>query len=426
MIVPAGTKAVYQSTNGWKNFTKIVEVGEGGVVGSIFESNGIRYTIDENNTASLISPNEAISGALVIPNQVDFNGKKYDVTSFGKEAFRGCSGLTSVTIPNSVTTIGDGAFSYCSALTSVTIPNSVTSIGSSAFFYCRSLTTVTIPNSVTFIGNNGFGTFINGSLTSVTVDIQEPLVIFYDTFAKNANATLYVPKGSKEAYSNANYWKEFKSINEFVKDEDVILVIKDDQSVTATTAKDPTEKDVVIPERVMIDGEPHSVTAIGDGAFKDNTSLTLVCIPETIEEIGVDAFAGCSSLTAIYSYSENPFPLANANATVRTRADGDEIVASAVFAEVDKETCILYVPKNCSDKYRNADGWKEFKNVVEIESSELGDANNDAKVDGKDIDATVDYIMEGKTENFIFMNADVKSDSKINAVDIVEIVKIKK
>ncbi|MCB5984944.1 leucine-rich repeat domain-containing protein, partial [Flavobacterium psychrophilum] len=53
-----------------------------------------------------------------------------------------CSGLTSVTIPNSVTTIGDEAFADCSGLTSVTIPNSVTAIGEDAFYNCSRLTTV--------------------------------------------------------------------------------------------------------------------------------------------------------------------------------------------------------------------------------------------------------------------------------------------
>ena len=53
-----------------------------------------------------------------------------------------------------------------------------------------------------------------------------------------------------------------------------------------------------------------------------------------------------------------------------------------------------------------------------------GDANNDAEVDSKDVEATVGYIMEGKTENFIFKNADVKTDGKINAADIVTVINI--
>ena len=101
---------------------------------------------------------------------------KYDIkriiigdgaTTIGEAAFKDCSNLTSVTIPNSVTTIGRHAFDECSALTSVTIPNSVTEIGGYAFHNCRELTSVTIPNSVTEIRYDAFAHC--SALTSVTI-----------------------------------------------------------------------------------------------------------------------------------------------------------------------------------------------------------------------------------------------------------------
>ncbi|MBQ7407207.1 MAG: leucine-rich repeat protein, partial [Clostridia bacterium] len=78
------------------------------------------------------------------------------VTTIGDSAFKGCTGLTSITIPDSVTTIGNSAFSGCSGLTSITIPDSVTTIGNSAFKGCTGLTSITIPDSVTTIGNSAF------------------------------------------------------------------------------------------------------------------------------------------------------------------------------------------------------------------------------------------------------------------------------
>ena len=137
-----------------------------------FEADGIYYNItsSKNKTVKVSYKNtnyNSYSGEVVIPSEVTYNGEKYTVISIGDHAFYGCSGLTSVTIPNSVTSIGSYAFCNCSGLTSVTIPNSVTSIGYDAFCNCSGLTSVTIPNSVTSIG---YDAFCNCSgLTSVTI-----------------------------------------------------------------------------------------------------------------------------------------------------------------------------------------------------------------------------------------------------------------
>lgn len=134
------------------------------------------------------------------------------VTIVSKYIFNGCSSLTSVTIPNCVTNISEGAFSGCTGLSSVLIPKGIINIGRMAFSDCSGLASIEIPQSVKFIG---IGAFYNCSgLTSVTVINPTPVNITQDAFTNRTNATLYVPKGSVEAYQAADYWKEFKEIKE--------------------------------------------------------------------------------------------------------------------------------------------------------------------------------------------------------------------
>ena len=79
--------------------------------------NGIYY--DFSGTTAIVtyysssSKSNAYIGSIIIPESVTYNGRTYSVTSIGDEAFWGCSGLTSVTIPSSVTSIGIYAFFNC-------------------------------------------------------------------------------------------------------------------------------------------------------------------------------------------------------------------------------------------------------------------------------------------------------------------------
>ncbi len=129
--------------------------------------NDVKYTLFFGaGTAEVNDASEDINN-IVIPEKITFNGKDYPVTRIEERAFRGCSSLISITIPNSVTSIGNSAFYGCYNLVSIIIPSSVTSIEEDAFYLCSSLTSVTIPNSVTSIGAGAFSGC--SSLASVTI-----------------------------------------------------------------------------------------------------------------------------------------------------------------------------------------------------------------------------------------------------------------
>ncbi|MDA7683437.1 leucine-rich repeat domain-containing protein [Akkermansiaceae bacterium] len=119
--------------------------------------------ITNNEEVTITGCDTAATGELVIPDTIEGN----PVTSIGASAFRDCTSLTRITIPDGVTSIGVAAFRGCASLTSMTIPDSVTSIGGAAFFSCTRLTRITIPDGVTSIEN---GTFRGcTSLTSITI-----------------------------------------------------------------------------------------------------------------------------------------------------------------------------------------------------------------------------------------------------------------
>ena len=245
-------------------------------------SNGIYYVITDatNKTvavtysgSSFSSVDNEYTGSVVIPESVVYNGKVYSVTSIGDGAFRDCSGLTSITIPNSVTSIGSSAFHSCSGLTSVEIPNSVTSIGNYAFNSCSGLTSVEIPNSVTSIGNYAF----YGCSNLKTVINLSNL-----TFSQGSSDYGYVAY-----YAN-------KVINAHGGDVvgDFVFSTVDDKHTLSGYSGNTSE--IILPDNYK--GENY---AIGGNVFKNNSSITSIVIPSSVTSIGYSAFSGCTKLTSI-------------------------------------------------------------------------------------------------------------------------------
>ncbi len=218
---------------------------------------------------------------IVIPERIEHNGKTYTVTSIDYGAFGGCTGLTSVIMPNTVDFIGYQAFYGCTGLTSVEIPNSVKTIGIRAFAGCTGLTSVTIPNTVTEIGSSAFSGCI--SLTSVKIP-NSFTSIGGDAFSGTAwfnnqpDGLIYI---GNVAYKYKGEMPDGTSI-----------VLKDGCTRITDFAFDGCTglTSVTI---------PNSVTEIGWSAFDGCTGLTSVTIPNTITKIYSYAFQGCTALSSV-------------------------------------------------------------------------------------------------------------------------------
>ena len=212
------------------------------------------------------------------------------VTSIGYEAFSSCDSLYSVEIGDSVTSIGDHAFYYCDSLYSVVIGNSVTSIGDGAFYYCYSLTSIEIPNSVTYIGSSAFSGC--DSLTSILVDENNANYKSMDgnLYSKDGKILIRYTSGKKDTVFTIPNSVTSIGDRAFMDCYSLTSVIITD-SVTSIGSS------AFIRCRNLTSIEiPDSVTSIGDSAFYYCRSLKIIEIPDSVTSIGSSAFSGCSSL----------------------------------------------------------------------------------------------------------------------------------
>ena len=247
------------------------------------EIDGINYDLvaKSKKIATVVAKSSGkYSGEIVIPESVEHEGTAYIVTSIGNYAFANCSGLTSVTIPNSVTSIGESAFYNCDCLTSVTIPNSVTSIGYVAFYGCSGLTSVTIPNSVTSIGGSAFKSC--SGLTSFT--IPNSVTSIGDGAFYGCSGLTSVTIGNSVTSIGEHAFRECSGLTSVTIGNSVTSIgnfaFCDCSGLTSVTI-------------------PNSVTSIGEYAFFSCSGLTSVTIPNNVTSIGESAFEGCSGLTSV-------------------------------------------------------------------------------------------------------------------------------
>ena len=425
------------------------------LISIVVESGNTRYDSRDNCNAIIEkASNTLIAGCknTIIPNSVTSIGDyafsycysltsvtiPNSVTSIGRSAFYGCSGLTSMTIPNSVTNIGDEAFENCNHLTSVTIGNSVTSIGDEAFSNCERLTSVTIPNSVTSIGRSAFdlctrltnltiGNSVTSigdkafsccfGLTSVTIPNSVTSIGNYAFSRCSGLTSVTIPNSVTSIGSNAfsgcsnikylelhsgaagSLFKEMTSIETLIIGEEVTSLSNNAfQGCTGLTS-------IVL---------PNTMTKIGDYAFWNCTNLATVEFGEKLNSIGIHAFNSCTALTSITipknvtSIGRNAFynctGLKEVNSLIETPFDIDDTVFSTYSEESNVSIftqAILNVPDGTGSLYQVAEGWKNFKYIVDGSIDPIDDNSTDYGEDGEFDDNTP---LNGNVIGNIFYN----------------------
>ena len=319
-----------------------------------FEKDGIYYNItnstswsswywadeesDEVCVTYASNDYNSYSGSVVIPSTVTYNSTTYSVTSIGSHAFEGCTGLASVTIPESVTNIEGSAFEGCTGLTSIIIPNSVTSIGSYTFSGCSGLTSITIPESVTSIGSRAF----SGCSGLTSVNIPNNVTSIGASAFNNCSGLTKAEFASIESLCKISFNDCFSNPLYYAKH----LYI-DGQEIT----------DVIIPNSVTSIGDYtfcgcsgltsvtilNSVTSIGNSAFSGCSGLKSVTIPESVTSIGKYAFYNCSSLKEVYCMAKQ----------VPT-------TSSYAFKNTNIASATLYIPESAVDNYKSTEPWSGF------------------------------------------------------------------
>ena len=177
--------------------------------------------------------------------------------SFGQQVFIGCTGLETITLPNTITSMGGSVFQGCTSLESINWPTGMTTIPSSTFYGCTSLANFEIPTNITSIGSSAFRGCT--SLSNVTIPTNITSIGNHAFYGCEALTQVHIPASVTSIGSDC--WTNCSSLTEVTFDPACPIT-----HIYANTFSGTKITEITL---------PNTVTSIAQGAFSASTLTTV-------------------------------------------------------------------------------------------------------------------------------------------------------
>ena len=408
--IPTGCLNKYQESEPWRNFWNLSEKSD---LISLFEVDGIKYSVINNNNVEIVGNSISTLTELCIKNEVEYYDICYNVVSISDFAFKGCLYLSSVKIEDGITHIGKSVFENCGNLKTITMPSNMQTIDIAAFKNCSLLDSVILPQTIATIPTECF----YGCKSLSSIKIPSNVMTFEQNVFQNctglkelifedSNKPLLLPNGLYDYVTGI----QKKSVN----GKTIQFKI---QYYRPYFYGLPIEKlylgrNLSKDSRYTISGDggvDYYIITSYDAPFGNLSKLKELTIGENVNVLGPEqeyisevdlyvtpgSFKNCSSIQTVDVKSSIPPSGAEFSTTVYNNAK-------------------LYTPDNTYDLYSCADGWKDFDNIVVNPSSIVLDKESITMNIGDSCKISATIYPENTTDKTIIWISSDESVAKVS------------
>ena len=312
---------------------------------------GIKYHI-ENGEATIAVQDENLSGDIVIPESISYNGNNYVVIRATNGAFQNTD-ITSIILPNSITALGNICFRFCHNLTSVKLPDNITSLEDETFMTCSKLSVIELPKKLISLGQY---CFMNCNITKLTLP----------------NSITTIGQGCFYSCSNL----------------ETVTLPQNITNLPASCFKDCKKLSGIILHEGII--------SLKDCVFENCLGLTSIKLPKSINILAGGCFKGCSNLSEVTCLWNNLDDIDVANSTFNN-----------IFSEAK-----LYIPKGTTEIYKAKEPWSNFKYIIEENDiTEDAEKCQTPTISYSDKKLTFTSPTEGAEYHYTITDDDVKTEA---------------